>query len=307
MRRWLFACVACWALSAQAAAPVKDLTMAFDEFYARTAQLPMVERVAEFRRTVGAQFPQFYGDERGTWTPAEQDERIAKAITGYPALRDAYLEKARGFGAQLPGHVASFQQRFPDYRLPGNVWFVHGLGEMDGGVRDLGGRSYLIFAADGMAKYHGRGDEAAFFHHELFHTYHEPHLAACGDNVVWRGLWVEGLATYVSHAMHPQASDKELLLDFPDGVVTRTRANLPAAWDQLEQVLDSTDAGIHASLFEMGGKHPALPARRGYYLGYLVAREAARTHDVAELAALDCRAARTMVGTMVRKLRTQSP
>lgn len=306
MRRGWIALVASWALSAQAAMPVKDLTLAFDDFHARTAQLPLPERVAEFRRTVGAQFPQFYGDERGTWTPAEQDARIAAAITGYPAMREAYLKKARGFGAQLPGHVATFQQRFPDYRLPGNIWFVHGLGEMDGGTRELAGHHYLIFAADGMAKYHGDNDEAAFFHHELFHTYHEPKLAACNDSsAVWPRLWTEGLATYVSHVMHPEASDKELLLDFPNGIVTRTRANLPAAWDQLEQVLDSKDPAVNASLFEMGGKHPVLPPRRGYYLGYLVAQEAARTHSLAELAALTCEPARQLVSRTVRALRSR--
>ena len=96
MRHWLFALIACWALSSQAASPVRDLTLAFDDFYTRTADQPMAERVVEFRRTIGAQFPQFYGDERGAWTAAEQDARITAAIKAYPALRDAYLKKARG-------------------------------------------------------------------------------------------------------------------------------------------------------------------------------------------------------------------
>lgn len=305
MRHWLFALAACWTLSTQAAPPVRDLTLAFDAFYTRTAHQPLAERVAEFRRTVGAQFEQFYGDARGTWSPAEQDGRIAAAITGYPTQRDAYLRKARAFGAQLPRQVAAFQQRFPDYRLPGDVWFVHGLGEMDGGTREFGGVHYLIFAADGMAKYHGDNDEAAFFHHELFHTFHEPNLEACRDRVVWYGLWAEGLATYVSHSMHPQASNRELLLDFPSGMVERTQANLASAWDQLARVLDSRDADIYASLFEMRGKDPVLPARRGYYLGYLIAQEAARTRDPGELAKMDCRSAHELVTATVRKLRAQ--
>ena len=306
MRHWLLALIACWTLTTQAAVPVRDLTLAFDEFYTRTMQWALEDRVVEFRRTIGAQFPQFYGDERGTWSPAEQDVRIAAAIAGYPALRDAYLKKAREFRVQLPHHLAAFQQRFPGYRLPSDVWIVHGLGEMDGGTRDLAGRHYLIFAADGMAKYHRDNDEAAFFHHELFHTYHEPRLQACRGQAVWYGLWTEGLATYVSHQMHPQASGKELLLDFPDGSVTRTQANLPVAWDQLAQVLESTDADIYASLFQMRGQHPVLPARRGYYLGYLVAQEAARTRDISELAAMDCQTAHELVAGTVRKLRMQS-
>jgi hypothetical protein len=305
MRRLFVSLLASLALSA-AAAPVRDLSLAFDAFYQRTAQQPMAERVAEFRRTIGAQFPEFYGDERKTWTHAEQDGRIAGAIKRYPDLRDSYLKKAHEFGAKLPRYVADFQQRFPDYRLPGSVWFLHSLGEMDGGVRDFGGKSYLIFGADSMARLHGDGDEAAFFHHELFHTYHQPRLTACSDESVWSRLWVEGLATYVSHQMHPQASEKELLLDFPTGMAERTRAQLPTAWRQLAEVLESTDDDINASLFQMRSKDVTLPARRGYYLGYLVAQDAGRTSTLDDLARLDCAAAHDLVTRTVRKLAAAS-
>ncbi|QGZ40441.1 hypothetical protein IP92_03309 [Pseudoduganella flava] len=302
MRLMLSVLLACCAWTTNAA-PVRDLTLAFDEFYRSTEGQPSAERVKAFRRTVGAQFAEFYGDERGAWTSAEQDARIAAAIRVYPTLRPAYLKKAREFGTQLPRYVQEFQQRFPDYRLPGSVWFVNSLGEMDGGTRTLAGRQYLIFGADGMAKYHGDGDEGAFFHHELFHTYHEPRLAACSEpQPVWSGLWTEGLATYVSQRMHPAANEKELLLDFPAGTVARTQAQLPAAWAQLEQVLDSADADVYASLFQMSSKDKALPARRGYYLGYLVAEDAGRTHDLDTLARLDCAAARELVTRTVHKL-----
>jgi hypothetical protein len=301
MRTLLSAVLACCTWSA-AAAPVRDLALAFDEFYSRTAEQPMPQRVAEFRRTIGAQFPEFYGDANGNRTAAEQDARIAAAIASYPAIRDGYVKKARAFGARLPGYVTEFQQRFPDYRAPATVWLIHSLGEMDGGTRELGGKPYLIFGADGMAKYHGDGDEGAFFHHELFHTYHEPHLAACSETQVWRGLWVEGLATYVSQRMHPAATAKELLLDFPAGTVARTQAQLPASWAQLEQVLDTEDADVYASLFHMSSKDKALPARRGYYLGYLVAQDAGRTNDLDTLARLDCAAAHELVTRTVHKL-----
>jgi len=289
--------------TASAAPPVRDLSIAFDEFYQRTEFMPLPARVEEFRRSVGARFPQFYGDERIDYSHAEQDERIGAAIVKYPLMRDLYLHKARAFKAQLARYVDEFQTRFPEYRYDGEIWLLHSLGEMDGGTRDLGGRPYLIFGADGLARYHAKGDDGVFFHHELFHTYHQPALRGCPDNVVWSALWSEGLANYASQQMHPQASDADMLMDFPAGAVARTRAVLPAAWAQLESVLDSTDPQTMASLFQMSSRDKSLPQRRGYYLGYLVAQEAAKSRDVGELAKLGCGPARELVVATVRKLR----
>ena len=290
----------------QAAPPIKDLSLAFDEFYQRTEFMALPSRVEEFRRSVGTRFPQFYGDERIDYSHAEQDERIGAAIVKYPVIRDVYLRKARAFKAQLARYVDEFQTRFPDYRYDGEIWLLHSLGEMDGGTRDLSGHSYLIFGADGLARYHANGDDGAFFHHELFHTYQQPAVRDCADNRVWSALWSEGLAIYVSQQMHPQAGEKELLVDFPTGTVAKTRAVLPAAWAQLESALDSQDPLTIASLFQMSSRDKSLPQRRGYYLGYLVAQEAAKARNVAELAKLGCGPARELVGLTVRKLTSEA-
>ena len=294
------------AATATAAPPIRDLSIAFDEFYQRTEFMPLPARVEEFRRSVGTRFPQFYGDERIDYSHAEQDERIGAAIVKYPMIRDVYLKKARTFKAQLARYVDEFQARFPDYRYDGEIWLLHSLGEMDGGTRDFAGRPYLIFGADGLARYHADGDAGAFFHHELFHTYQQPAVRDCGDDRVWSALWSEGLAIYVSQQMHPQASEKELLVDFPAGTVAKTRAVLPAAWGQLESALDSRDPVTMASLFQMSSRDKSLPQRRGYYLGYLVAQEAAKSRDVAELAKLGCAPARELVTATVRKLQAEA-
>jgi len=290
----------------QAAPPIKDLSIAFDEFYQRTEFMALPARVEEFRRSIGTRFPQFYGDERIDYSHAEQDERIGAAIVKYPAIRDVYLKKARTFKAQLARYVDEFQARFPDYRFDGEIWLLHSLNEMDGGTRNFAGHPYLIFGADGLARYHADGDDGAFFHHELFHTYQQPAVRDCGDDRVWSALWSEGLAIHVSQLMHPQAPEKELLVDFPAGTVAKTRTALPAAWTQLESALDSQDPLIMASLFQMSSRDKSLPQRRGYYLGYLVAQEASKSRDVAELAKLGCGPARELVTSTVRKLRAEA-
>lgn len=59
-------------------------------------------------------------------------------------------------------------------------------------------------------------------------------------------------------------------------------------------VLDNEDAATWGGLFHRRTNDgTALPGRRGYYLGYLVAREAGKRHSLQELARLDCGGARS--------------
>jgi hypothetical protein len=302
------------ALPGMAAAPatvagpteVRDLARSFDAFWQRSQQDAEAERVARFKQEIAPLFADFYGIERyhGRRTQAQQDDLIGKAITAYPAIREEYLRKAAQFERDLPRYTASFQASFPDYRQQQPIYFLNSLFEMDGGTRELSGRAYLIFGIDGMVRYHGVVDEAAFFHHELFHTYHAASLAACDSDTVWVRLWSEGLATYVSKALNPGADEKALLLDIPEGLAQRTRLVLGPALAQLESVLDSSDPRVNDALFSMnGGDDSGFPGRRGYYLGYLIAQEAARGRTLDQLARLDCTASREVLGAALQRVK----
>lgn len=259
----------------------------------------MPERVTAFKKNVASKFPEFYAPERKGGI-AKQDELIADQIEKFGAIRDAYLEKVQTFGSAMPRHLASFQVAFPDFRLSTPTWLVHSLREMDGGTRELAGKPYLIFGADMLATLHETDDVTPLFHHELFHVYHQA-LFQCGSDGVWTSLWKEGLAVYVSHGLTPKANASELLLDFPKGMPRATEQNLPAAWSQLEQVLDNTTAEMHSQLFSTAQKDSDLPARRGYYLGYLIAQEAGKTRDLNSLAHLGCGQVESLVKAIVRR------
>jgi hypothetical protein len=286
---------------------VINLAPDFDAFWTRTQGQPIEARITEFKRDVGSRFPDFYGIARfgGARTEAEQDDVIRRAIEGFPAIRERYMEKAARFGSALPQAEASFTQRFPDFRPSVPVYVLHSLGEADGGTRSLPNGDVLFFGIDSMVRFHGNGDDTPFFHHELFHTYHTPKLADCAGGPMWAYLWVEGLATYVSKVLNPGASEAELLLDIPAGMAERYRKTLAESFAQFEQVADSTDRAVYRDLFTRASTGP-LPGRRGYYLGYLVAAEAARTRDLSTLASLDCSEVREVVFSAVHTLRTSA-
>ncbi|MCS0580855.1 hypothetical protein NX784_04575 [Massilia pinisoli] len=301
---WL-AIATVFSASACAASPrLHNDAMAFVHFWDANHDHPPAAQVAAFKTIVAPTFPAFYKAERfqSFLTPAQYDERIVTAVRDFPAIRTTYVQKAQQFGAQLPGYMASFKATFPDFVAPDDIYVVHSLGEMDGGMRAIDGKDYLIFGIDRMVQLRGDGDQSAFFHHELFHHYHLPRVAECGSNSVWSSLWVEGLATYVSKVLNPQANEKELLLTVPDDMAARTRAVLPAALAQLEGALDKDDKQTYADLFLFRGTAP-LPRRRAYYLGYLMAQEAGKTHDVRQLANMTCAEVKPLVFATVHRLR----
>jgi len=282
-------------------APVRNFAPGFVTVYDSTAQLPMPARVAAMRGLLMAEYPEFYGRRK----PEQLDKKVQQAIEGFPKIRTAYLDKSEKFGAALDQHMRTFNRVFPKYENATPITLVHSLGEMDGGPRELNGRIHLVFGADVMAETNPDGNSAPLFHHELFHLLHRQKFA-CDTDGIWEPLWGEGLAVYVSEVMNPGANENELLLNFPRGMAANTRAVLPAAWAQLQTVLDSTDEKLAQELFTMSGKATTLPVRRGYYLGYLVAKEAGKTRDLATLAALDCKQVRALVGETVGKLAKES-
>lgn len=300
------------ALSARAAPPAIELhsiAADFAAFWDATQAMPPADRVAAFKRQVGARFPAFYDIERyqGERTQAQQDELIGRALDRFGKQRQAYLDKVKRFDADLPRHIASFTATFPDFQPRVETWFLHSLGEMDGGTREFNGKAYLIFGADMMTAVHGDGDESAFFHHELFHIHHDAVSPECPGQGMWQPLWREGLATYVSKVMNPAATEAEMLLEFPSGTLAVTKARLHASLADLEKVLDDTDEKYNAPLFGTRRDDTGLAPRRGYYLGYLVAREIGATRDVRAMARLTCAEARPLVIDAVRKLKQQTP
>ncbi|MFC0251377.1 hypothetical protein [Massilia consociata] len=300
------AAAATTAASPAAAAPlsmkVHDLASMFAQVWDRNVGKADEEFLRDFKASVVPKFPAFYGVERynGKKTEAQRDAEILKARAEFPALREAYAKKVARFTQDLPVHLASFKAVFPDY-VPNDIWFVHSLGEMDGGKRTFKGKSEFIFGADQMVKLHGNNDETFFFHHELFHDY-QP--MQCKSWPVWTSLWQEGMASYVAKVLNPNATDGEMLLDLPVNMVPDTQKQMKRALDDLYAKLDSTDQEAYSGLFLRRGDNSGMPARRGYYLGMLVAEEAAKTMSLQQMARLDCDSVRPVVFAAVERLRS---
>jgi hypothetical protein len=277
---------------AGAAPPVRDpeysftdLTGDYTRFFDRTAMLGESERVAAFKSDVIPLLADFYGKARFPDRTEEQfDARIARSFANFATIREQYTRIATAFQSMLNPALDKFRRTFPDMHALPPVYLLHSLGEMDGGTRELGGRVVLIFGADVMARAHDFVDEEPFLDHELFHVYHQHYFPGCEE--VWCGLWSEGLAVYVAQQMNPQSSDSQLLLTQPEPIRAEVDVHLNESVCAARKRLSSKQESDMEALFSFKRLSANIPPRAGYYIGFLAAKQAAKTRSLVELAHL---------------------
>lgn len=278
-----------------------DLATPYASFFDETRDLPSAERVAAFKSRFNGLLPGFFTAKRVGWMTGEQyDAAIARAFGTFPSIRERYAATTAGFSSLLGPAHGNFVHTFPDLRPIGPIYILHSLGEFDGGTRPVAGHNRLVFGADVIAQLHDFVDERPFFQHELFHVYHAQFFRECEQ--MWCALWMEGLATLVAQRLNPQASDAELLLSSPRPIRPEVERDRAVAICAVMPLLESKGGASYASLFSNGPALGQLPPRVGYFVGYLVAQEAARDRSLMTLAHLKNADAHRVVKTAMARL-----
>lgn len=118
---------------------------------------------------------------------------------------------------------------------------------------------------------------------QVYHPRNEPPY---NEDSLNNGLWVEGLATYVSYALNPDASNTELLLDFPKNLIVDVQEGFQTIIKDIQKSIYSTDPKIYKKYFLLN-KDSIVPQRSGYYIGFLLIKEIAKSFSLNQLVLLD--------------------
>lgn len=283
---WLLCC-----LSPALAAPAASFTIHnflpdFWNFW-QVAENQPVERQAELWQSLyvskhQAVFDDLAGPCKDQWDPAWANKRYFPNLPKIvPVLRDA----TNNLPEKLAAAQAKFVGMFPDMQWAGDVYVMASAYCFSGRAQSIQGRGAILFGMDGNVAL-GVKDLAPTMAHELFHRYHQSYFdfKPSSNYPLWTLLWGEGLAQYVAEDMNPGASDSDLVR-VPIGMVQKVEgARQELAADFLKK-FDSTaeeDAKIYFN--DINSKDPLVPARAGYHLGVLVARELAKRHSIQTMA-----------------------
>jgi hypothetical protein len=216
----------------------------------------------------------------------------APSLTHYLAELAPYLPVMRTLERQCreqePKVTQALQRLFPDFDPPRvRVSLILSLFRFDAKIpHDRPNELWL--GLDGIAKLHGPNCRVAvLLAHENFHLYHfqvnpQPNR---GESVpLYRQVWQEGLACYVSHLLNPGASNGDVLLD-PNLAANGPRY-LPTVAQALLDDLVADNDSVTARYLSYHLATGALPARMGYLVGYEVAAACAARKPLAELVRL---------------------
>ncbi len=271
--------------------PYHSLTREFARFADRTATMPQERRVTLVKRRFNASLPGFYEPADGQ-SPGEFDRQVAAALGKFPALRPQYEQAEREFPAAYTAGIAHFRTQFPDFRPDIPIWLIHSLGRMDGGTRELRGKTVLIFGADMIARLHHDGTVGVLFDHELYHVENRRSFKDCdADAQVWCAMWEEGGAVYATSVMNPGASDHQLMLDFLEPIRGAIDAKWREALCKVSRDQDKTDHATYAGYFMGSTKPQPFPQRWGYYLGYRMMQRLGQRYTLAQIDHFDTAAA----------------
>ncbi len=203
-----------------------------------------------------------------------------------------WLKTDESVRAAIPSIAAQFVTVFPDFRCDFTVYTTVSFGALDGAGRIVAGRPALVLGVDAISSFETPSQLPVFVTHEFFHRYHFQVAGFSDDlaerDLIWRSLWAEGLATYVSAKLNPSNSLGDALL-LPRDLEARAQPYLPIMAAELLASLDRSDAGTFFKFFgyrDQAAERAGWPSRSGYYLGYLIAENLGRTHSLAELAHL---------------------
>ncbi|MDE2163751.1 MAG: hypothetical protein KGJ53_11360 [Alphaproteobacteria bacterium] len=271
--------------------PIVDATAAFWPLVQRASTMTPVEQAAAFRKTVLAQFPELYtGNVLGNGNVRALDELsvVAMAAARKNGLRGQAVE--RDLVRKLPIFLAHFQKTFPDFRCDFPVYLMASLGSLDGAGRVVAGHPALVIGVDTMAEFETQGELPVVIAHELFHRYNFQAAGFSDDpgdrQAIWRTLWAEGLATYMSAQLNPQSSLADVMIS-PD--LAKRAAPMIKRLARALRDNDAPNPPLYAEYFEGGSKRASadgIPQRSGYYVGYRVVQLAAKHHSLYQLAHL---------------------
>jgi hypothetical protein len=270
---------------------VIDAMPAFWRFWDTTIKESTDKRVRAFFEGVVAAYPDLFRHgmiASGSLTDLEDvpeaQARVAKYLQEVTPLIPTMRKISTIIRSNFPRYVQEFSTKFSDYAPTTPVFFSVSLFGFSGGLLVSGENTGLYFGVDELARSYGSTKNLkVILQHEMFHQYHYQIAPEISENrAAWAYMWEEGLATYVSQRLNPGATADQVLV-LPDRLSELAGPHLPYLIERLRTHAESTNPNDYLDLFSIEQTSSAIPARSGYFVGYLVAQKLAETRSLIEL------------------------
>ncbi len=259
----------------------------FQSTLQRTAFSPLDQQLSEVKKFIARHAALFAPEVLGS------TDIDAAVKSGLPAIRSRSGDIERSatiLHERLPAYLKDFGNFFPDFNCSFPIFMMPSFNAFDGAGRFVDGKPAMVLGVDTIAVYEKPEQLKVFIDHEIFHRYHFQAAGFSDDESegapIWKALWAEGLATYVSSTMNPERPLADALM-LPRDLEVRARPHVAMIAAELRASIDHNDVAVYEKFFEYGSRSATamnLPWRSGYYVGYLVAKRLAQDIPIPALA-----------------------
>ena len=302
----LFICFIIFVLSGSTwAMTVNDHAIDFLNFSQLHGDKKDKEVVKLFKETVITNFSEFYKFKFKKWIDAglDPDQELLAQIRGFAAISDRFKIIYKDLSKTISVSIDDFKKHFPDVSKEEKIYIVHSLGELNGGVRIIEGSKVFLMGLDVMAKHHSWDNNIPFLHHEFFHLYHMNRRPEDFKiETIWAALWKEGLATYVSKRINPNATPAELMLTIPQNLYQNCIEKKQEIANKLLEVFDSSSEEEYKRYFLMSSNDKIMPKRAGYCIGYLALAKFGDSYTLHDLAVMDFQKAKELLRASLKSI-----
>lgn len=228
-----------------------------------------------------------------------KEKDIKEWLLKFTPVAEDVRNLSQSFGKIYDAHNAKYKEYFPDFdHSKAKICLMPSMLNFDGRVPGDLKPLTLYFGADGIIVFHGKdANLELLLDHESYHLYQgQVGPKDSFENAappIYNAMWMEGTATYVSHALNPNATRLAVLLD------DKNLDNIsPEEFRKCAQIaldnIDSNKDEDYARFFQFNWKGE-FPSRGGYLLGYLAAKEASKTLSLAQMAKISAKEVREII------------
>jgi hypothetical protein len=162
-----------------------------------------------------------------------------------------------------------------------------------------------LFGLDAIARFRGAtANWRVLLAHELFHAHHARINAALyreEPTPLYVRIWMEGLASYVSSRIVPEASSQQIIGDGASGA-DRNPALMGPVTTMIRGSLDSTNPAEQDKFLTYSAATSGIPVRAGYLVGFDIAKALSAKMSMNDLAALRGGKLRTLMSKQLEQM-----
>jgi hypothetical protein len=264
----------------------------FELFWRDAAKRDFNDQVSAWETYIEKDHQEFYHElvwqkpQGGDWQK-KRLLKLAEIFKRYRAAAPRIIEEFHNFEKTVASQMGKFKEKFPDSHFDDILIYAAAAPTFNGKYSFLGKQKLLAFGVDLSVLLDNKVD--ILFSHELFHVYHNRALKidknSFGTIQFSIPLWAEGLATFVSKEMNPQASPSDVFMDKALGSIEEKHIRELA---QMYLIFVNTrleDNENESKKWFSGGTklNDRFPPRMGYWLGYHVAKCLHKKHSLLEM------------------------